>query len=456
MIFGYGAMNQNVYLISLGCPKNLVDSEYLLGLLSDKGMTIVEEPSDAHVILVNTCAFIQRAVEESIDTILQAVQLKESGTVQRVAVFGCLPQRYKKELADALHEVDLIWGSGQLDLMADAIAEGTFPPAVRTPWSSPGFLPRGPISRIRSAPFYSAYLKIAEGCSNHCTYCLIPGLRGPFRSRDPGILLDEAAALGASGAKELILVAQDTTAYGRDLGKGYYLADLLSDLALIPSIEWLRIMYAYPTGLSDPLIEVMAGEPKVLPYLDLPLQHASPKVLRRMGRRDMTGLEKRIEDLRSKVNDLVIRTTMMVGFPGESEDDFNMLMDFCRRTRFDRLGVFKFSPETGIPAADYSDQVPQRIKEIRRRKLMALQRRISQEINRDLKGRTISVLVEGRSPETDLLLVGRTAGQAPQIDGQVLINQGCAMAGEIRPIKITATHDYDLVGETTDEEQTVD
>lgn len=425
----------------------------MLGRLAERGYEVVEEADQASVLIVNTCGFIRSAVEESIDTILQLAELKASGSADRLVVVGCLPQRYPGDLASSLPEVDLVCGTGDVDRLPDLL-DGLGPDAAPSDvvWAKPGYVPAEPGPRLRSAPFFRAYLKIAEGCSNVCAYCLIPKLRGPLRSRPLPVLVEEARALARSGVKELILVAQDTTAYGRDLSSGETLAGLLRALSGVEGVEWLRIMYAYPSGLTDELIEVMAGVPKVLPYLDLPLQHASPEVLRRMHRDGDVDLLALANRLRRAVPGLTLRTTMMVGFPGETEADFEILADFTARARFDRLGVFKFSPEEGSPAARYPDQVPQRVKENRRRKIMAVQRRISRSINQALVGRIVPVLVEGYSAETDLLLAGRTQGQAPDIDGVVYITRGEAAPGEIRRVRITEAHDYDLVGELIENE----
>jgi ribosomal protein S12 methylthiotransferase len=427
-----------------------VDSEILLGLLTQRGAQVVEDPAQARTILVNTCAFLESAVREALDAIFELAEHKKTGITRTLAVFGCLPERYRGELAGLLPEVDLIWGAGVPDQMIDRLpgfgrAESLDP----ADWPEPGFAPETPQPRLRSAPFYRAYLKIAEGCGNACAYCLIPQLRGRFRSRPMDALAAEAEGLAASGVRELILVAQDTTAYGRDRGETR-LADLLRELGRIDGIDWLRVMYAYPSGVTRDLIRAMAQTPKVVPYIDLPLQHASPDVLKKMKRPHRADPRGLIEKLRGQIPDLRLRTTMMVGFPGETEKDFEYLMEFVEQVRFDHLGVFKFSPEEGTAAARMPNPVPGRTKENRRRKLMALQRRISRSINRSFVGRIEPVLIEGPHPETELLLVGRTRGQAPEIDGVVYINQGAAAPGDIRPVRITEAHDYDLVGEIVD------
>ena len=441
--------SKKVYLVSLGCPKNLVDSEFVLGMLAERGAEYTDDPAEARIIVVNTCSFIQSAVEEAVETILDLAEYKRNGSAETLAVIGCLPERFGDDLAASLPEVDFFWGAGGLERIPELLLSGRASPPLKDR-PEPGFAPITPGPRLRSAPAHLAYLKISDGCSNACTYCLIPRLRGRLHSRPLPVLLNEAAALAASGVKELILVAQDTTAYGRDLGTGDNLAGLLAGLARIAGLEWLRVMYAYPTGLTDELLEVMASQPKVAPYLDLPLQHASPQVLQRMGRRGRRDLLKLVRRIRNRVPGITLRTTFMVGFPGETDDDFQRLMDFTTEARFERMGVFKFSAEEGAKASAFPDQVPQRIKENRRRKLMALQRRISREANQAMIGRIVPVLVEGVSSETELLLTGRTGGMAPEIDGRVLINKGTAAAGEIRPVKITETHDYDLVGEVID------
>lgn len=442
--------NCQIHLVSLGCPKNLVDSEHLLGLLSDHGARVTEDPDQARVIIINTCAFIESAVSEAIETILEMAANKPKAT--RLVVIGCLPQRYREDLVAIMPEVDLFWGAGRFEMLPERISRllADEPPGP-CDWTEPGFVVSSPGPRLRAAPFYRAYLKIAEGCSNACTYCLIPSLRGPYRSRPLDVLVEEASLLVESGVRELILVAQDTTVYGGDLPDPTSLAALLKGLDRIPGLDWIKVMYAYPSGMTDELIDTMAEAEKVCAYLDLPLQHVSPRILKRMGRKKDGDLPALVRKLRARIKGLSLRTTLMVGFPGETDEDFEMLLDFVAESRFEHLGVFKFCPEEGAPASGFPDQVPQRIKENRRRKIMALQRRISREINRSLVGRTLPVLVEGLSPETDLLLVGRTSGQAPEIDGQVLINKGIAGAGEMKSVLFTESHDYDLVGEIVED-----
>jgi len=448
-------MNQNqnkkIYIISLGCSKNQVDSEFLLGSLVRRGYEVTQESLEAGVILVNTCAFIQPAVEESIEIILEMADVKKSGQAWALVVAGCLPQRFQHDLALSLPEVDLFCGTGEINLLPgllDALARGR---KMRSwPLSPPGFIPPGSGPRLQAAPFFRAYLKIADGCSNACSYCLLPRLRGPFKSRPLEDLVDEAESLVENGVQELILVAQDTTAYGRDLSPATNLAALLERLVRVQGFEWLRVMYAYPSGVSDELIEVMGREPKICHYLDLPLQHASPGILERMGRGGEGSLPDLLARLRRGLPGLSLRTTLMVGFPGETDADFEQLLEFVKQSRFNHLGVFKFFPEEGTAAARFPNQVPQRIKENRRRKLMALQRRISRKLNQARTGQILPVLIESRSDETGLFLVSRTQGQAPEVDGQVLITRGEVHAGKIVPVKITHALDYDLIGEVVE------
>lgn len=445
------SLNKNIYIVSLGCPKNLVDSEFLLGLLTERGYKVTDDPLKAGVMAVNTCAFIRPAVEESIDTILELAALKQKGSASILLVVGCLPERYREDLISSLPEVDIFCGTGEIDQLPgllDSWAAGQS--QRRAPGAGPGFIPGASAPRLQSEPFFRAYLKIAEGCSNACSYCLIPGLRGPYRSRPVSDLLDEADSLAGAGVKELILVAQDTTAYGRDLNPPTDLSVLLTRLAEIRGLDWLRVMYAYPSGVTEKLIQIMIREPKICPYLDLPLQHSSPAVLKRMGRGRMADPADLLIRLKRVFPDLSLRTTLMVGFPGETEEDFSHLLEFVEKFRFDHLGVFKFSREQGTGAARFPNQISEEVKEERRAKIMTLQRSISREHNKNMVGQIEPVLVEGLSPETDLLLVGRTRTQAPEVDGQVIINKGEAKKGDIVPVLITESHDYDLIGEIVD------
>jgi ribosomal protein S12 methylthiotransferase len=436
------------YLVSLGCAKNRVDSEVILGALLAAGYQPEKDPLKAHLLVVNTCSFIESAVQESIDTILEMAQAKERGACPLLVVTGCLPQRYGKKLARALPEVDLFLGTGnfrRLPLLLSRHQPGD-PQEIHL--DPPRFLMDAGTPRELSGPSYSAYLKIAEGCSNRCSFCTIPAIRGPYRSRALDDLLREAKWLASRGVRELNLVAQDTTAYGEDLGATPRLADLLEALAQTGFFPWIRVLYAHPQRITERLLEVMGSHPSLCPYLDIPFQHASERVLRAMGRSgSATEFLKLLDSIRGKLPGAILRTTVMVGFPGETEADFQELHEFAREARFQRLGIFPYSPEKGTAAARLGDPVPERAKTRRLRKLVALQERISLLYHRDLVGTTQPVLIEGTSSETDLLLEGRLPSQAPEVDGRVLINRGFGLVGKIMPVRLTEAHAHDLVGE---------
>ncbi|RME50082.1 MAG: 30S ribosomal protein S12 methylthiotransferase RimO [Deltaproteobacteria bacterium] len=437
-------------MISLGCPKNLVDSEVMLGTLSRERFEITTDPQEAGIIVVNTCGFIESAKEESIEAILEAARHKETGKAEYLVVAGCLVQRYAAELAREIPEVDLFIGTGAYHRIADLLAEreATCSSGARIVVGKPGGISTAMGPRLLATPPYTTYLKIAEGCSRRCSFCIIPRLRGGGRSRPIDALVAEARALAEAGCVEFNLVAQDLTAYGRDLGDGTTLARLLAELVKIPRIRWIRLLYAYPWGFDDELLSLLRNEEKLCKYIDLPLQHIDDEILAGM-RRDVTRGE--IEELLGRIRDavpgIVLRTSFIVGFPGETEAHFEELLRFVERQRFDRVGVFTYSPEEGTPAWKLPGRVSERIKARRRKQLMAAQARISAEKNRALLGRVVPVLVEGFSEETDLLLAGRMATQAPEVDGSVYINDGFAQPGEIVPVRITDTHPYDLVGE---------
>jgi ribosomal protein S12 methylthiotransferase len=442
-------ISDSVYLVSLGCPKNLVDTERLMGEFIRLGYKIVHEPHGAEVILINTCAFIQPAVQESIDTILELAEYKKQGRCRLLMVAGCLPQRYAGDLQKGLPEVDVFFGPGEASRLEEFLREGKrdirhiAPYMLPLTTKDPVFLPRQP-----ATPFYTSYLKIADGCDNKCTFCTIPAIRGPYRSSPLHMLVREAEELAARGVVELNLVAQDTTRYGEDLTEGVDLAELLLHLARIPDLRWIRVLYLYPERVSDKLIQTMASTEKILPYLDVPLQHVSPRICRKMGRKraDFEAL-KFIRRVRDLMPEGAIRSTLMVGFPGETLEDFNMLLDFVRTARIDHLGVFPFYPEEGTPANRMGGRVSKKEKEARVRRIMALQAEISRELNQAKVGTVQEILVEGLSSETDFLLQGRMRTQAPDIDGVVYINKGRARAGEIVRVLITQAAEYDLVGE---------
>ncbi len=431
-------------MISLGCPKNLVDSEYMLGLLHSADFHITDEIEDADIAIINTCGFIQDAVEESIDAILSIARFKQEGNLKRLVVTGCLVQRYGYKLSREIPEVDIWMGTGQFSRIANILKEdrrGFF-------ISPPLYTQDQGLPRLQSAPFYTTYLKISDGCSHRCSYCLIPKLRGPMRSVRPDIILAEAKELAGNGAKEVNIVAQDITAYGKDLDNPICLEDLIEALLDIEEIQWIRLLYLQPSGISDRLLRLIEHEERICPYMDLPIQHVNDKILQLMGRDYSKGfLLKLLDKIRACHRRIFLRTTIMVGFPGETDEIFDELHDFLREAGFDHLGVFVFSPEDGIRATRLKDQVEVRVAKERRDELMRLQAGISKKRNKEMVGKTVPVLIEGFHPETELLLVGRSPGMAPEIDGQVIINKGYAVRGEIVPVHITGSYTYDLLGE---------
>jgi ribosomal protein S12 methylthiotransferase len=435
-----------VGLVSLGCPKNLVDGEVMLGRLRAQGYELVADAREAEVIVVNTCAFIDRARQESVDAILEMAQEKERGKARRLVVTGCLAQRYDEELRREIPEIDATLGTGQVDDILRAV--GGVPTSLDdAPQGPPVWIYDHTTPRVLSTPAYLAYVKISEGCDYNCSFCIIPTLRGRHRSRSVEDIVTEVRSLAASGVKEIVLVAQDSTRYGLDLGVRDGLAYLLRRLGTIDGLRWIRILYAYPATLSDSILDTIAAEEKVVKYVDIPLQHASEPVLKRMkrptGRGNLLGM---VERIRTRVPGVAIRTSLMVGFPGETEADFQALLRFVEAGEFESLGVFSFSDEEGTASFGLPDRVPPRVKEGRRRRLMALQKRISARKNKGRVGERLEVLVEGVHPETELLLRGRLASQAPEIDGQVLINDGTAEPGHFVTCEITEAHAYDLVG----------
>ncbi len=439
---------EKVSLVSLGCPKNLVDAEVMLGCLAKEGFEVTTDEREADIIIVNTCSFIKEAKQESVDTILDLADRKHDARCRLLVVTGCLPQRYQEELAKELPEVDIFVGTGDYPRIAEIITERRETSEQLRYTGDPNFIYDEELPRLKSSPHYSAYLKIAEGCSNCCSYCVIPSLRGAFRSRPLAKLLEEARCLVAGGAREINLIAQDITGYGRDLANGTSLERLIDELAKLDELRWIRLLYSYPDGITDGLIELIKREDKVCNYLDIPLQHISDPVLRRMNRRsseaEIRGL---IGRLRAEIPDITLRTSLIVGFPGETDEDFKNLLHFVEEAQFDRLGVFCYSREEGTPAAEMPDQVSERIKRERYKKLMRAQARVSFKRNRRLVDTVEQVIVEGYSEETELLLRGRTSRQAPDIDGQVYITAGNAQVGDIVNLRITDSSDYDLIGE---------
>jgi ribosomal protein S12 methylthiotransferase len=433
---------KSLYMMTLGCPKNRVDSEVMLGTLMHKGYQPVQQPEGADVIVVNTCAFIGPAKQESVDSILEMAEYKKKGSCSTLVVTGCLSQRYSTELAREMPEVDHFLGTSAYAQIGDLLAAEATPRQVIP---DPDYIHSVATPKVNSMPGYTAYLKVSEGCDNKCAFCIIPTLRGGQRSRTVEDIVAEAHRLAEAGVQELNLVAQDLTAYGHDLPGKPKLHELLEALVKV-DVRWIRLHYAYPRVFPDELIEVMAREPKIAKYLDMPVQHASDKLLTSMKRgRSSQFIGDLLAKLRARVPGLVMRTSLIVGLPGETEEDFELLKDFVKTQRFERLGVFQYSDEEGTAAFTYDDKVPRQVIERRWREVMAIQKRINREQNRKLVGQRLTVLVEGPSEESEHLLVGRHEGQAPEIDGLVYINDGLAYPGELVTVEVTEAHDYDLV-----------
>lgn len=435
----------NIHVVSLGCARNLVDSEGMLGRLKQAGWGISEAPDDADVIVVNTCSFIESAADESIDTILALSRYKTEGVCRSLIVTGCLPERYGEEIGGELPEVDLFLGTGAFDRIVDAV-EGILGES-RCILPDPDTIvmsdPDAP--RVQTLP-HLAYLKIAEGCSRTCTYCIIPKLRGRQKSRPTGEIVAEAGRLVAAGTRELILVAQDSTAYGQDLGDGSDLSGLLGRLSGIRDDIWIRVLYGHPDSISDDTIRIIADRPNICPYFDLPIQHASDQVLRRMGRRHtQSDLLRLFERIRRIAPEASLRTTVIVGFPGETDRDFNTLHSFVEKVRFDHLGVFTYSDAEDLPSHRLDGHVPHDVALKRHDRLMEHQIDISSGKNARYLDQTLDVLIE-ESPETDIFL-GRTAFQAPEVDGLVYVHARNLPIGRFAPVTITDTLEYDLVGE---------
>ena len=437
----------NVLFISLGCDKNLVDSEVMIGLLADKGYQMTDDETQADVIVINTCCFIHDAKEESIQTILEMAEYKKTGTLKALIVTGCLAQRYQEEILEEIPEVDEVLGTTSYDKIVDAIQEALEGKSgVRI--EDIDALPLPDTKRLVTTGGHFAYLKIAEGCDKHCTYCIIPKIRGNYRSVPMERLVKEARDLAEDGVKELILVAQETTIYGTDLYGEKSLHRLLRELCKIDGIRWIRILYCYPEEIDDSLIQVMKEEPKICHYLDLPIQHASTEILRRMVRRtSREDLEEIIGKLRREIPDIAIRTTLITGFPGETKEQHEELMDFVDQMEFDRLGVFTYSPEEGTPAAGMEGQVPEEVKEDRQAELMELQQEIAFDLAEDMIGREVLVMIEGKVADENAY-VGRTYKDAPNVDGLIFVNTDEElMSGDFARVKVTGAAEYDLIGE---------
>jgi ribosomal protein S12 methylthiotransferase len=446
---------KKVGFVSLGCPKNLVDSEVMMGTLQQAGYEITNSADDAETVVVNTCGFIESAKQESIDAILEATRLKEEGKAKRVVVAGCLVERYRDDLMKELPDVDAFIGTNEVTRILEAADEKkNFRelPLLPIGNKTATYLYDFDTPRFRATQSHTAFIKIAEGCDRPCAFCSIPSMRGGFRSRRFGSIIQEARDLAGQGVKEIVLIAQDSSRYGEDLGELDALAGLIRALGEIDGLEWIRVMYAYPTHISDGFLAAIAETPKAVKYLDMPLQHASRNVLKLMKRGGTReSLERLIARVRERVPEIAIRTTFITGFPGETEEDFEELMTFVRNCRFDNVGVFTYSDEEGTPAFDLPNKVDPRIAKQRRRRLMKEQARISRSLNRTKIGNTFEVMFEGVSQESDLLFQGRLQGQAQEIDGHILINdmpeQLEPRAGEVYTVKITGALDYDLIGE---------
>lgn len=435
-----------VGMISLGCPKNQVDAEIMLARLTDEDYTLTADAGLADVVVINTCGFIEDAKKESIENILEMAQLKKEGKIKGIVVTGCLAERYFKEMKTEFPEVNCILSVGSAGAIVEAV-KAAYENKKLNIESKPEELEISGKRVKTTLPFYS-YLKIAEGCNNRCSYCIIPYLRGKYRSRPMEELVDEAKQLAEGGVKELILVAQDTTRYGEDLYKKDALPDLLLELCKIEKLKWIRILYCYPDKVTDELIDVMAQQEKIVKYIDLPIQHVSPNIVAAMNRRDsMEDLEVLINKLRSKIPQITLRTTLIVGFPGETQDDFAQLEEFVKKIKFDRLGVFTYSQEEGTPAAEMPGQIDEEVKKRRQEIIMETQSQIVEAKNNSVIGNTIEVLCEGYDRYAECCF-GRSAADAPEIDGKVFFTaKKRPAAGRFVKVKITDVCDYDLTGE---------
>lgn len=433
-------------MVSLGCPKNTVDTERVLGDLVSSGLSLTQNEEDAEVIIVNTCGFIESAKKESIDTILEMARHKTEGKCKQLVVTGCLAERYGQELLDEIPEIDHLLGVGQYPQLKNILEDTN--PLSKNHVATPAEYYESYTDRLLSTAFYTAYLKISEGCSNRCAFCIIPKMRGPMRSRSPESILAEAENLASKGVKEFNLISQDTTMYGFDLGMKDGLVRLLAEMARVDGLEWIRLLYCYPTFLNSEVIEFIASEPKVCRYIDVPLQHTHDEMLKSMKRQETEGgVRKMLEEVRLKIPDVALRTTFITGFPGETETHFKHTVRFLCEMEFDHVGIFTYSDEEGTTAFDYPDRVPQEVKEERRDILMGFQKDIALRKNQGRVGRVEPVLVEGFDPQENYLMTGRLASQAPDIDGQVILEKCEAEPGEIIPVTIKQAAGYDLIAE---------
>ena len=441
----------NILFVSLGCDKNLVDSEVMLGMLKERGYTFTDDQTQADAAVVNTCCFINDAKEESIQTILELAELKKIGQLKALVVAGCLAQRYQAEIQKEIEEVDAIIGTTALEKVVETLDE-VLAGKGENHLEALDKAPLGGKERVLTTGGYFSYLKIAEGCNKHCTYCIIPKVRGEYRSVPMELLLDEARQLAGKGIKELILVAQETTLYGMDLYGEKKLPELLDRLCEIEGLIWIRIMYCYPEEITQELIDVMKRQPKICHYLDIPIQSGSDRILKLMGRRtDTAQIEALVDHLREEIPDICIRTTFITGFPTETEEDFIETMEFINRMEFDRLGAFTYSPEEGTPAAVMDGQVEEEIKLRRQQEMMELQQEIAFEAAENMKGRELTVMIEGKLAEEDVY-VARTYKDAPSVDGYLFVDTDWSlMSGDFVRVRVTGANEYDLIGEIIEE-----
>ena len=444
-------MEKKIYFVSLGCDKNLVDSEVMLGLLKSRGYVMTNAAEDADVIIINTCGFIRDAQDESVETLLEMAELKKSGSCKVLVAAGCLAQRYQQDILDEIPEIDAVIGTSSYDEICRIVDEALEGRRQKL-FKDLSLLPVTDAPRVTSVGSYSSYLKIAEGCSKHCTYCIIPSLRGPYRSYPMDYLLEQARYLAAQGTRELNIVAQETTVYGMDLEGRKMLPELLEALCGIEGIEWIRLLYCYPEEIDDALIDVIRRQPKICHYLDMPIQHCNDRLLRLMGRRtNKAELTEIVEKLRAAIPDIALRTTLIAGFPGETDEEHEEMADFVRQMRFDRLGVFEYSREDGTPAADMEGQIADEVKAERASRLMQIQQEVVFENNETMIGRTLPVMIDGYLPEEDIY-VGRTYRDTQEIDGSVYVYAlGEHMSGDLIDVRISEADFYDLIGDEIDE-----
>ena len=444
--------SKKVHFVSLGCPKNLVDSEIMAGTLMRDGYSVVPDAEGADTVIVNTCGFIEDSKQESVSKILEMTKLKESGSVRRVVVAGCLTQRYKDELVDGLPEADLFVGSGEFQNISKILKQNDQGESQKTFFNLPTYLQEEATPRVNSQPKHRAYLKISEGCMKRCAFCAIPLIRGNLQSRSISSVVAEAKQLAETGVKEIIIISHDFTDYGWDLRRKDKNAkespvELLKALEKVDGIEWIRLLYLYPDGITPEMIQLIKNSKKIVKYFDMPLQHVSDDVLKSMNRKmTRAEIETVLMNIREEIPDAIIRTQFIVGFPGETQEQFEEVLEFIAEQQFDRVGCFKYSPEESTPGGKMANQVSDEIKDERWKAVMEVQQNISRDKHESLVGKTLDVLVEGLSDETDLLLQGRFYGQAPDIDGVVLINDGEAKIGEIVKVLITDSMEYDLIG----------